>query len=99
MPTPSHSQLAPAEEQRRQIVLTATESGAGVPRGDHPDTTTIAALRNNDGNVHPQPSSDTVLRAGDVLVAMGTVEALRKLEAMFVPGAARATGSVLGDLG
>ena len=37
--------------------------------------------------------------AGDVLVAMGTVEALRKLEAMFVPGAARAAGSVLGDLG
>jgi voltage-gated potassium channel len=62
-------------------------------------TTTIAALRNNDGNVHPQPAADTVLRAGDVLVAMGTVEALRKLEAMFVPGPARATGSVLGDLG
>jgi K+/H+ antiporter YhaU regulatory subunit KhtT len=62
-------------------------------------TTTIAALRKSDGKVHPQPSSDTVLRAGDVLVAMGTVEALRKLEAMFVPGPARPSGAVLGDLG
>jgi voltage-gated potassium channel len=62
-------------------------------------TTSIAAIRNSDGKVHPQPPSDTVLRAGDVLVAMGTVEALRKLEAMFVPGPARSTGSVLGDLG
>ena len=61
-------------------------------------TTTIAALRNSDGKVHPQPPSDTVLRAGDVLVAMGTVDALKKLESMFVPGRASETGSVLGDL-
>jgi voltage-gated potassium channel len=62
-------------------------------------TTTIAAVRSSDGKVHPQPPSDTVLRAGDVLVAMGTVEALHKLESLFVPGPARASDSVLGDLG
>src|SRR3954468_5864083 len=62
-------------------------------------TTSIAALRNTDGKVHPQPSSDTVLRAGDVLVAMGTVEALKKLESLFVRGSSSSTGAVLGDLG
>jgi K+/H+ antiporter YhaU regulatory subunit KhtT len=61
-------------------------------------TTTIAALRNSEGTVNPQPPSDTVLRAGDVLVAMGTVDALKKLESLFVPGRASETGSVLGDL-
>ena len=35
--------------------------------------------------VSPQPSLDTVLHAGDVLVAMGTVEDLRKLESLFAP--------------
>jgi len=62
-------------------------------------TTTIAAIRSSDGEVHPQPPGETVLRAGDVLVAMGTVEALKKLEALFVRGSARPAGSVLGDLG
>ncbi len=62
-------------------------------------TTSIAALRNSDGKVHPQPAGETVLRAGDVLVAMGTVDALKKVEDLFAPGRARATGSVLGDLG
>jgi voltage-gated potassium channel len=71
----------------------------GMTIGQVRGTTTIAALRNTSGTVHPQPPSDTVLRAGDVLVAMGTVDALRKLEAMFVPGPARSAGTVLGDLG
>jgi K+/H+ antiporter YhaU regulatory subunit KhtT len=46
--------------------------------------------------VHPQPSSDTVLHSGDVLVAMGTTDALKKLESMFVPRRAGQTGTVLG---
>lgn len=59
--------------------------GVGKTIGEVRGTTTIAAVRNADGHVHPQPPSDTVLRAGDVLVAMGTTDALRKLESMFVP--------------
>lgn len=59
--------------------------GAGKRISEVRGTTTIAAVRSSDGRVHPQPSSDTVLRAGDVLVAMGTVEALHKLESMFAP--------------
>jgi K+/H+ antiporter YhaU regulatory subunit KhtT len=49
--------------------------------------------------VHPQPASDTVLRSGDVVIAMGTVDALKKLEALFVPRPAGQVGTVLGDLG
>ena len=87
------------EYRMEEIDVTEGCEGAGKRIAEVRGTTTIAALRNSDGNVHPQPSSDTVLEAGDVLVAMGTVEALKKLEALFVPGSARPAGSVLGDLG
>jgi K+/H+ antiporter YhaU regulatory subunit KhtT len=72
---------------------------AGRTIGEVRGTTMVAAVRSTDGQVHPQPGSDTVLRPGDVLVAMGTTEALKKLESLFVPKPAGATGSVLGDLG
>src|SRR5215208_4369212 len=87
------------EYRMEEIDVSEGCEAEGMPIGQVRGTTTIAALRNSDGNVHPQPAGDTVLRAGDVLVAMGTVDALKKLEAMFVPGPARARGSVLGDLG
>jgi voltage-gated potassium channel len=87
------------EYRMEEIDVSEGCQAEGMSIGQVRGTTTIAALRNSDGDVHPQPASDTLLRAGDVLVAMGTVEALKKLEAMFVPGTARATGSVLGDLG
>ena len=74
-------------------------SVSGKTIGEVRGTTTIAAIRSSDGKVHPQPPADTVLRSGDVLVAMGTVEALHSLEKLFVPQAARASGAVLGDLG
>jgi voltage-gated potassium channel len=87
------------EYRMEEIDVSEGCEAEGMPIGQVRGTTTIAALRNSDGKVHPQPAGDTVLRAGDVLVAMGTVDALKKLEAMFVPGPARARGSVLGDLG
>jgi voltage-gated potassium channel len=87
------------EYRMEEIDVTEGCQAAGQTIGDVRGTTTVAAVRSVDGTVHPQPSSDTVLRPGDVVVAMGTVDALRKLESLFVPGPARATGSVLGDLG
>jgi voltage-gated potassium channel len=73
----------------------AAGKAIGVVRG----STTIAAVRSADGKVHPQPSEDTVLSPGDVVVAMGTVDALRELEPLFVPERSKAVGTVLGDLG
>ena len=87
------------EYRMEEIDVSEGCQAEGMTIGEVRGTTSIAALRNTDGKVHPQPASDTVLRAGDVLVAMGTVEALRKLEAMFARGPARKAGSVLGDLG
>ncbi len=73
------------EYRMEEIDVSEGCAGVGKSIGQVRGTTTIAAVRNADGRVHPQPPSDTVLRAGDVLVAMGTVEALKKLEGMFAP--------------
>jgi hypothetical protein len=40
-----------------------------------------------------------VLRPGDVVVAMGTVDALKEIEPLFVPSRTSPSGTVLGDLG
>ena len=45
----------------------------------------IVALRGSDGTVQPQPPADTVLRDGDVLVAMGETGALERLEGLMAP--------------
>jgi voltage-gated potassium channel len=87
------------EYRMEEIDVTEGCEAAGRKIAEVAGTTTVAAIRSSDGKVHPQPSPDTVLRAGDVVVAMGTVEALKKLESMFVPGSARPGGAVLGDLG
>ena len=39
--------------------------------------------RRRDGRFEPQPPADTVLRAGDVLVALGTPRTMDPLEALF----------------
>ena len=48
----------------------------------------IVALRHSDGSVEPQPPGDTVLRQGDVLVAMGETRVLQRLESLMAPAAA-----------
>jgi K+/H+ antiporter YhaU regulatory subunit KhtT len=73
-------------------------AGEGKTIGEIRGTTTVAAVRKGDGSVAPQPPLDTVLRAGDVLVAMGTTEALRKLESMFAPTRPGTTTSATGSL-
>ena len=87
------------EYRMEEIDVSEGCAAEGRTIGEVRGTTSIAAVRSSDGKVHPQPSADTVLHAGDVVVAMGTVDALKKLEALFVPGQARATDAVLGDLG
>ena len=87
------------EYRMEEIDVTEGCEAVGRTVGEVRGTTTVAAIRSSEGKVQPQPSSDTVLREGDVVVAMGTVDALRKLESMFVRGTARPGGAVLGDLG
>jgi voltage-gated potassium channel len=87
------------EYRMEEIDVSEGCEAAGKTIGEVRGTTSIAAVRGSDGKVHPQPSVDTVLSAGDVVVAMGTVDALRQLESLFVPRTAKQSGTVLGDLG
>jgi voltage-gated potassium channel len=73
------------EYRMEEIDVTEGCEGEGKSIAEVRGTTVIAALRRADGGVHPQPPADTVLGAGDVLVAMGTVDALSRLESMFAP--------------
>ncbi|MGI8715450.1 MAG: potassium channel family protein [Solirubrobacteraceae bacterium] len=45
----------------------------------------IVAVRRTDGRLEPQPSPETVIEAGDMLVAIGTPNAIAQLEALFQP--------------
>jgi voltage-gated potassium channel len=87
------------EYRMEEIDVTEGCEAAGKTIAEVRGTTTIAAVRGTDGTVHPQPASSTVLRSGDVVVAMGTVDALKKLESLFVPRPAGQVSTILGDLG
>jgi voltage-gated potassium channel len=73
------------EYRMEEIEVTPGCEGEGRAIGDIRGTTTIAALRRADGGVQPQPPSSTILAAGDVVIAMGTTEALQRLEGLFAP--------------
>jgi voltage-gated potassium channel len=73
------------EYRMEEISVSEGCAGEGKSIGEIRGTTTVAALRKSDGRVLPQPPVDTVLRADDVLVAMGTTDALKKLEVLFAP--------------
>ena len=45
----------------------------------------IVAIRRTDGRLEPQPPAHSVIEAGDMLVAIGTPEALERLETLFEP--------------
>jgi voltage-gated potassium channel len=73
------------EYRMEEIDVSEGCAGEGKTIGEVRGTTTIAAVRDTGGRVSPQPPVDTVLSAGDVLIAMGTTDALKRLESMFAP--------------
>jgi voltage-gated potassium channel len=75
-----------APEYRMEEIEVAKDcEGAGKRIGEVRGKAVIAALRRAGGDVQPQPAAETRLNPGDVLVAMGTMEALRDLERQFAP--------------
>jgi len=80
-----------AEYRMEEIVVTAGCSGVNQTIGDIRGGSMIVALRHADGTFHPQPAADSVLEAGDVLMAMGTPRTLERLEALFLPAGQGAT--------
>jgi voltage-gated potassium channel len=71
------------EYRMEEIEVSEDCGGAGKRVGEVRGTATIVALRRLDGKVEPQPAGDRKLRAGDVLVAMGTRDAMDRLEGIF----------------
>ncbi len=78
------------EWRMEEIEVTEGCEGEGKTIGDVRGETAIAALRDPDGRVQPQPPSGRSLKAGDVLIAMGTTESLARLENLFAPQSERA---------
>ncbi|MDQ6607707.1 MAG: TrkA family potassium uptake protein [Actinomycetota bacterium] len=74
-----------ADYRMEEIEVSPSCQGVGQTvehvRGD----SVIVALRRSDGRLEPQPSPDLLVEAGDMLVALGTPDALGRLEVLFQP--------------
>ncbi len=77
-----------ADYRMEEIEVCPDCSGAGRTIGDVRGRSVIVAVRHRDGGLEPQPSPQTVLNPGDKLVALGSPEALERLEGMFQPASA-----------
>jgi voltage-gated potassium channel len=74
-----------ANYRMEEIEVSADCAGAGKTIDEVRGRSVIVALRRPDGVLEPQPARDTVLGVGDMLVALGTPEALERLEDVFQP--------------
>lgn len=71
-----------------EIEVTPGCEGDGRTVNDVRGGAFIVALRRADGEFIAQPPGETVLRSGDVIVAMGTERTMDRLESLFEPDAA-----------
>jgi voltage-gated potassium channel len=88
-------EVAPGEYRMEEIEVSQDCPGAGKRINDVRGTADIVALRRTDGQIEPQPAGDRELQAGDVVVAMGSREAMDQLEETF-EGPARPSGDGTG---
>jgi voltage-gated potassium channel len=79
------------EYRMEEIEVTVGCAGEGKTIGDVRGGSFIVALRRPDGTVQAQPPGETKLAPGDVIVAMGTLRTMDRLEALFAPTAAAAS--------
>jgi voltage-gated potassium channel len=73
-----------------EIEVCAECAGVGKKIDEVRGRSMIVALRRPDGRLEPQPPPETILGAGDMLVALGTPEALERLEDAFQPASGAA---------
>jgi voltage-gated potassium channel len=78
------------EYRMEEIEVRAGCEGLGKTIGDVRGGAFIVALRRPDGTFQAQPPSDCVLSEGDVLVAMGTMRTMDRLEQLFAPASTAA---------
>jgi voltage-gated potassium channel len=72
-----------AEYRMEEITVSAGCAGAGQTIGDIRGGAYIVGLRREGRGFQPQPPSETVLQAGDVIMAMGTPRTMDRLETLF----------------
>jgi voltage-gated potassium channel len=82
-------EVAP-EYRMEEIEVAPGSAGEGQPIGDVRGGAIIVGVRSASGQFHPQPSVETVLQAGDVVMAMGTGRTMERLEELFSPSGTRA---------
>ena len=73
------------EYRMEEIEVAPGCAGEGQPIADVRGGAIIVGVRNEDGTFHPQPPAETILSAGDVVMAMGTLRTVQRLEALFSP--------------
>jgi voltage-gated potassium channel len=73
------------EYRMEEIVVAPGCAGEGQPIADVRGGAIIVGVRSADGSFHPQPAAETILGAGDVVMAMGTVRTMQRLEKLFAP--------------
>jgi voltage-gated potassium channel len=90
-----HPQVAGAVEvadfRMEEIEVPPQCRGAGQRIEDVRGDSVIVAVRHPDGRLEPEPAPDAVINAGDMVVALGTPEALERLEGIFQPASGLAT--------
>jgi voltage-gated potassium channel len=72
-----------AEYRLEEIAVTPGCAGAGQALGDVRGGSLIVAVRHADGSFQPQPAAESVLKEGDVVMAIGTPVTLTRLERLF----------------
>jgi len=80
------------EYRMEEIEVPPDSAGAGRRIDDVRGSSIIVALHRPGEPMQPMPPGETVLEGGDVLVAMGAVQAMDRLEELFAPA-----GAVAGD--
>jgi voltage-gated potassium channel len=74
-----------ADYRMEEIEVPSECEGVGKSVDEVRGRSVIVALRRRDGSLEPQPSPATVIGAGDLIVALGTPDAIEGLEALFQP--------------
>jgi voltage-gated potassium channel len=81
------------EYRLEEIEVSPGCSACGHPLGELAGEAVVVGVRRGDGVFVPQPPRDLIVDPGDVLVAMGTVETMDRLETLFDAPAQRAATS------
>jgi voltage-gated potassium channel len=81
-------EVAPAYRME-EIEVAAGSAGEGQPIGDVRGGAIIVGVREPSGQFQPQPPAETLLHAGDVVMAMGTERTMERLEELFAPAPTR----------